>query len=252
MGGVTRENLHQGFSLRNIVSVLHEGCRSGSTKPLSYRSTEWVCGKWGSRLARESFITPHGASSQCSTRSAGQVRPSLLSVGPLLYKCSIRLLTWFWVLSLYVVATRWISSVMLGIWRSMWSSRLLTYRGAFTIVLRSFDWNRWINFNLVGLAHPHNWTPYDQMGLRTTLCRSNLLFRDNMELRPRSQSICLNYEHICRTMHTLSWTFKESYISHFGIHVHAVNIYNSFFTHICTYIHIYPTLIRPQLRPLPA
>jgi hypothetical protein len=32
------------------------------------------------------------------------------------------------------------------------------------------------DFNLVGLAHPHNWTPYDQMGLRTTLYRSNLLF----------------------------------------------------------------------------
>jgi len=40
-------------------------------------------------------------------------------------------------------------------------------------------------FYLVGLAHPHNWTPYDQMGLKTTLYRSNL-FKDNLKLRSRS------------------------------------------------------------------
>ena len=33
------------------------------------------------------------------------------------------------------------------------------------------------------MAHPHNWTPYDQMGLKTTLYKSSLLFRDNLELR---------------------------------------------------------------------
>jgi hypothetical protein len=178
-GGVARETLHQRFALWNIVSVLHEGCMSGSTKSSSYRSTEWVCSKWGRGLARESSVTPHGTSFQCCTRSAGQVRRSLLSVCPLLYKFSIRSLAWLCVLSLYLVATRWISFVILGMWRSLWSSRLLAYQGAFTIVLRNFDWNRWVSFNLVGLAHPHNWTPYDQMGLRTTVYRKYMLFRDN-------------------------------------------------------------------------
>jgi len=183
--------------LMELVSLLHEGCRSDSTKSSSYRSTEWVCSKWWRGLARESSITPHGTSFRCRSRSAGQVRRSLLSVGPLLYTCSKRSLAWLCVLSLYVVATRWIPSVMLGMWRSLWSSRLLTYQGPFSMVLRSFDWNRWIVFNLAGLAHPHNWTPYDQMGLRTTLYRSNLLFRNNLELRLRSQSICLNLISSC-------------------------------------------------------
>ena len=142
-------------------------------------------------------LLPHGTSFQCSTWSAGQVRHSLLSVGLLLYRCSIRSLAWFCDLSLYLMATRQISSVMLGMWRSLWSSWLLKYQGAFTIVLRSFNWNRRIVFNLVGLAHPHNWTPYDQMGLRTTLYKSNLLYRDSSELRPRSQSIWLNLISSC-------------------------------------------------------
>ena len=183
--------------LMELVSLLHEGCRSDSTKSSSYRSTEWVCSKWWRGLARESSITPHGTSFRCRSRSAGQVRRSLLSVGPLLYTCPIRSLAWLCVLSLFLVATRWISSVTLGIWRSLWSGRLLTYRGAFTIVQRSFDCNRWFNYNLVGLARPHNWTPYDQMGLRITLYRRSLLFRDSLQLRPRSQSICLNLISIC-------------------------------------------------------
>jgi hypothetical protein len=33
------------------------------------------------------------------------------------------------------------------------------------MLVRNFDWNRLIVFNLVGLAHSHSWTPYDQMGL---------------------------------------------------------------------------------------
>jgi hypothetical protein len=146
---------------------------------------------------RHNAVTSYGTLVQCCTRSAGQVRRSLLSIGPLLYKCSIRLLARLCVLLLYLTATRRISSVMLSMWRSLWSSWLLTYQGAFTIVLRNFDWKRWSSFNLVGLAQPHNWTPYDQMYLRTTLYRSNLLFRDNLELRPRSQCICLNLISSC-------------------------------------------------------
>ena len=158
LGGTCKGNLHQGFSLWNVAA--------------------------------------YGISCRRCNISAGQVRRSLLSVGPLLYKCSIRSLACLYVFMLYLVTARWISSVILGMWRSLWSSWLLTYQGALTTVLRSFDWNRWIIFNLIGLAHPHNWTPYDQMGLRITLYRSNL-FRDNLEWRPRSQCLCLNLISSC-------------------------------------------------------
>jgi len=40
------------------------------------------------------------------TGSSEQVRRSLLSIGPLLYKCSIMSLAWLCVLLLYLVATR--------------------------------------------------------------------------------------------------------------------------------------------------
>ena len=36
------------------------------------------------------MVSSYGTLLQCCTRSAGQVRRSLLSDGPLLYKCSIR------------------------------------------------------------------------------------------------------------------------------------------------------------------
>ena len=134
-------NLHQGFSLGNIVAVVPETCRcrSGSTKSSSQRSTKCVV---SGHLQGCPPSLPHGTSFQCSTRSAGQVRRSLLSVGPLLYRCSIRSLAWLCDLSLCLMTTRRISSVILGMWRSLWSSWLLTYQGAFTIFLRSFDWNR--------------------------------------------------------------------------------------------------------------
>jgi len=134
------------FLLRNIVSVLYEVVRPGSARSSSYRSI----GKWaasggrGEGLAGETFImvSLYGTLFRCCTRSSGHVRRSLLSIGPLLYKCSIRSLAWLCVLLLYLVATRWISSVILGMWRSIWSSWLLIYQGAFTTCLRNFDWNR--------------------------------------------------------------------------------------------------------------
>ena len=47
-------------------------------------------------LAGETFImvSPYGTLFQCCRSSSGQVRRSLLSIGPLLYKCSIRSLAW--------------------------------------------------------------------------------------------------------------------------------------------------------------
>jgi hypothetical protein len=88
-----------------------------------------VCSKWRWGDLRGSPPSiPHGTSFQFTTRSAGQVRRSLLSVGPLLYRCSTRSMRWLCVLSLYWVATRRISSTILGMWRSLWSGRLLTYR----------------------------------------------------------------------------------------------------------------------------
>jgi len=57
-------------------------------------------------LARETsiMVSPYGALFQFFMRSSGQVRRSLLSVGPVLYKCSIRSLAWLCVLLLYLVA----------------------------------------------------------------------------------------------------------------------------------------------------
>jgi len=144
------------FLLVELVSVLYEVFGPGSARFSSYRSNT---------------VSSYGIMFQFCTRSSGQVRRSLLSIGPLVYKCSMRSLAWLCVLLLYLVTTCRVSSVILGTctWRSLWSRLLLTYRGALTVLLRTFDWKRWIIFNLVGLAHPHNWTPYDQMGLRTTL-----------------------------------------------------------------------------------
>ena len=127
-GGVCKGNLHQGFSLWNIVSVLCEDFRPGSTKSSIYQS--------------------------------------------IIVQCSIRSLAWLCVL-LYLVATRWLSSVTLGMWRSVWSSWWLMYQGAFTVFLRNFDWNRWIIFILVGLAHPHNWTPGKWCNSFSDLCSSS-------------------------------------------------------------------------------
>ena len=81
-------------------------------------------------------VTAYVIAFRCCNRSAGQVRRSLLSIGPLLYKCSIRSLAWLYVFMLYLAAARWISSVILGMWRSVWSSWLLTYQGALTTVLK--------------------------------------------------------------------------------------------------------------------
>jgi hypothetical protein len=113
--GTCKGNGHH--SLWDIVSLLYEVCRPVSTKSLSYRSMEYVLQVRG--LARETAITPYGTLVQCCTRSAGQVRRSLISIGTLLYKCSIRSLVWLCVLTVYLVDTRRISSVILVMWRSL-------------------------------------------------------------------------------------------------------------------------------------
>ena len=52
------------------------------------------------------MLSSYGTLLQCCTRFAGQVRRSLTSGGPLLYKCSIRSLVWLYVLVLYLVTSR--------------------------------------------------------------------------------------------------------------------------------------------------
>jgi hypothetical protein len=52
----------------------------------------------GRGLAGETSSTPYGTLVQCCTMSAGKVRRSLLSTGPLLNKCSISSLVWLCVL----------------------------------------------------------------------------------------------------------------------------------------------------------
>ena len=90
--GVARENLHQSFSLWNIVSVLHDGCRSGSTKSSSYRCTEWGCSKWGgdlqgsppSLLMGQRFSVVRGPQARCD---------AVFCLSPRYYGC-VRLGRW--------------------------------------------------------------------------------------------------------------------------------------------------------------
>ena len=79
-----------------------------------FRPSCWACCQWEWGGGRGSCkVSSYGTLLRCCMRSAGQVRWSLLSDGPLLYKCSIRSLAWLYVLVLYLVTSRWISFVIL-------------------------------------------------------------------------------------------------------------------------------------------
>jgi hypothetical protein len=58
-----------------------------------------------------------------------------------------------------------ISSVTNGIRRSLYNVKFETYHGALVIVRSTFDWSLWIILVFYGLAHPHSWIPYVQIGL---------------------------------------------------------------------------------------
>jgi hypothetical protein len=77
----------------------------------------------------------------CSLFHWGHVLLSLLVTGPLVYSSAISSLSWFAVWFLYLSAILSISFLTKGIFRSLWSVRLLTYRGASAIALSVLDWN---------------------------------------------------------------------------------------------------------------
>jgi len=59
--------------------------------------------------------------------------------------------------------------------KSLLRVRFETYQGADVIVRRKIGWNASIVFNCEGLAQPHIWATYDQIGLNIDLYISVLL-----------------------------------------------------------------------------
>lgn len=65
--------------------------------------------------------------------------------------------------------------------KSMWRVWLEIYQGADVIVRREIDWKASIVFNCDGLAQPHIWAPYDQIGRSIALYKINLLWSGSLD-----------------------------------------------------------------------
>jgi hypothetical protein len=76
------------------------------------------------------------------------------------------------------------SSVTNGIWRSLCNVKFETYHGA--LVRSTFDWSLWIILVFDGLAHPHSWIPYVQIGFNLYLYIEVLFSRESLDFRPKS------------------------------------------------------------------
>jgi hypothetical protein len=91
-----------------------------------------------------------------------------------------------------------ISSVMNGIWRSLCNVKFETYHGTQVMVCSTFDWCLWIIFVFDGLAHPHSWIPYVQIGFNMRLYYITVLFsRESLDFRPKSYDICRTFKLSC-------------------------------------------------------
>jgi hypothetical protein len=74
---------------------------------------------------------------------------------------------------------------------------LLIYHGTFSIVLKVLDWNR-CNISMLEFeAVLQSCIPYVQIGLITTLYKSNFLSIDSVDCLPSSQHIFLNLRLSC-------------------------------------------------------
>ena len=92
------------LDLVGVCSVMAAGPVRRGRRPHGPGRKGWGGGTcWGNASI---VVSRCGSLFQCCTRSSGQVRQSLLSIGPLLYKCSIRSLAWLCVVLLYLVAAR--------------------------------------------------------------------------------------------------------------------------------------------------
>jgi hypothetical protein len=89
------------------------------------------------------------------------------------------------------------SSVMNGIWKSLCNVKFETHHGALVMVRSTFDWSLWIILVFNGLAHPHCWIPYVQIGFNMHLYTKVLFSRGSLDFRPKSHDICRTFKLSC-------------------------------------------------------
>jgi hypothetical protein len=88
-----------------------------------------------------------------------------------------------------------------------------TYHGALVIVRSTFDWSLWITLVFDGLAHPHSWIPYVQIGFNMHLYINVLFSRESLDFRPMSHDMCRTFKlriSNCRCAKECSCRMKKS------------------------------------------
>jgi hypothetical protein len=65
------------------------------------------------------------------------------------------------------------------------------------MVRSTFDWSLWIILVFEGLAHPHSWIPYVQIGFNMHLFINVLFSRESLDFRPKSHDICRTFKLSC-------------------------------------------------------
>ena len=121
-------------------------------------------------------------------RSAGCYLFSLLSMFMVLYvSAASSRFGCVAILDLYFSEYLLISSLTVGIPRSLRMSSFLTYQGLFTIVLRILAYITSILFIWLIAAVPHNGIPYVQIGFMIVLYIFNLFSMLNLDFRLVSQ-----------------------------------------------------------------
>ena len=145
-------------------------------------------------------------------RSAGCFLFSLLSIFMVLYFSAASRFGCVAILDLYFSEYLLISSLTVGIPRSLHMSSFLTYQGPFTIVLRIVACITSILFIWHIAAVPHNGIPYVQIGFMIVLYSFNLFSMLNLDFRLVSQCICLLFFCIFSTI-DLTCSFHVSCVS---------------------------------------
>ena len=134
---------------------------------------------------------PHVCKVISFVRSTGCFLFSLLSMFMVLYVSAASRFRCVAILDFYFSEYLLISSLTVGIPRSLRISSFLTYHGAFTIVLRILACIISILFIWLIVAVPHSGIPYVQIGFMIVLYIFNLFSMLNLDFRLVSQCICL-------------------------------------------------------------